>query len=866
MKKILILTVVVFMLLAACKTAELPDEPPAPGDGATGDIAGQAGRVSTARYQQFLGEDQHFLFSPPYDVLEGNNKLFELDKDYFKVSDDGIALEVNAGHSGGLVYKYGYVNIIQDGIPGWRRYELSGTPVLKADGTPSNWLNREGTASLSFTREEMESLFETGENYIVAYTCKKRGGRLGQWKCGCKDEACTTPYWMLQSFLVCRSEQGIGYFEATGKSACLDPCSADADCAEGSLCKQLGDEVVEAVQDQMFCVAPELEGVVEPAGCDANEDCAVGEFCREGGCNPFMIPQEGAPAQCAVATDCPIDNNEHAACVNNQCMQLNPDLVQALPHPHLYATNCNSNTDCGGIYSCIAFDGRTGCLQTAACSADADCREGAACGEDGSCTTTIPAQAINLTNYGGTTGRYILSFKANPTTINAGQNVMLGWDIIGADPTIEIRGTDNTHIIKQALLARGGTISGSVDLQPTQSVIYTLFAKKGDLVDRKDATVTVEGSPVPDTPVAEPTPEFLGGAAVPPALCSFDEECLNNDQYACVNAQCVSKDEYLATLPECADDTQCAAEETCRDTAAAGNRCIGQECISDANCEERGYPRETYRCAIGTCKQYVPCPPCKDGMVCNNGQCETPTQPMPCTYNVECSQEGYFACLNGQCVSRDGYRASLNKCTVDTECGVDEECRDVDPNVGYGYCAGKECSIDADCGHQNYRCYLGNCAQYDICNQNSDCQDGTTCNELGTCVEPPPVQAQPEAQPPSCVVSMGCKVEGYYACLNGICKTEKQYLEQALKPCNSDNDCLGLRVSSFCANTGVGKRCIGKECCDEAGCLPIRTCDSEGYTPTYKCFKGFCEQNGLCVNNFDCSHGTTCDPQNGKCT
>ncbi|MBW2992293.1 hypothetical protein KY345_03695, partial [Candidatus Woesearchaeota archaeon] len=49
---------------------------------------------------------------------------------------------------------------------------------------------------------ELSALQSEGENYVLAYTCKKYNN---QWKCGCRSEN-DCGYWMLETFTLAEAE------------------------------------------------------------------------------------------------------------------------------------------------------------------------------------------------------------------------------------------------------------------------------------------------------------------------------------------------------------------------------------------------------------------------------------------------------------------------------------------------------------------------------------------------------------------------------------------------------------------------------------------------------------------------------------
>ncbi|OGF43089.1 hypothetical protein A2303_04140 [Candidatus Falkowbacteria bacterium RIFOXYB2_FULL_47_14] len=82
------------------------------------------------------------------------------------------------------IYRYGYIWRNN----AWQRIDLTGS-VPAYEG---NWFRGNATATVSLTATEL-----TQENNLIAYICTWNGTA---WRCGCRDSACTTPYWQLQRF------------------------------------------------------------------------------------------------------------------------------------------------------------------------------------------------------------------------------------------------------------------------------------------------------------------------------------------------------------------------------------------------------------------------------------------------------------------------------------------------------------------------------------------------------------------------------------------------------------------------------------------------------------------------------------------
>ncbi|PIO03067.1 hypothetical protein COT48_06360 [Candidatus Woesearchaeota archaeon CG08_land_8_20_14_0_20_47_9] len=197
-------------MLAGCDTGltgEFPEEPTVPPDKRPpeGPITGMA--------------DAYPGYAVPYDVFNNNQEILIFEH---KADDPDVTGTIFVTHHDGYVYRYGYIYTKN----GWERYELAGNPVGN-----SNWLRDNGEYSLSRLRTD----FEVGENYLVAYSCKKHSG---SWKCGCADQN-SCGMWMLQAFTVEEPrvcEEGAKLCEGNILRTCIanawvdEPCGADEIC------------------------------------------------------------------------------------------------------------------------------------------------------------------------------------------------------------------------------------------------------------------------------------------------------------------------------------------------------------------------------------------------------------------------------------------------------------------------------------------------------------------------------------------------------------------------------------------------------------------------------------------------------------
>ena len=93
-------------------------------------------------------------------------------------------VEVGNGSAQQYVYRYGY--LWEDGQ--WDKINLD--PVTTSAMPAENWHSGKASADLPMKPEDLDMT-----HYFVGYTCSWTGT---QWKCGCRDAACTTNHWQLQ--------------------------------------------------------------------------------------------------------------------------------------------------------------------------------------------------------------------------------------------------------------------------------------------------------------------------------------------------------------------------------------------------------------------------------------------------------------------------------------------------------------------------------------------------------------------------------------------------------------------------------------------------------------------------------------------
>ncbi len=321
--------------------------------------------------------------------------------------------------------------------------------------------------------------------------------------------------------------------------------------------------------------------------------------------------------------------------------------------------------------------------------------------------------------------------------------------------------------------------------------------------------------------------------------CQFDFTCVDINTGTDAGSQ---DGAASACMGSCTDRTMCANDQVCRageccpppsrcrspaDCPASAPMCNGatgecfggDSCVNDMDCDGRaGCPAGACFCDIGaappgTCK---PRPDeCASDMDCyQNGMyagkyCSLGSSPRRCLDSPNCTSDQDCAQLGLVCDLTQGSPTQgrcINgvMCTMDSECGATQVCRN---NV----CAAATCvEKPSICNSQTEMCdtTTGRCVpnQSGACMSHTDCQQGYYCNTA--------------VNPARC--DQGCRDNS--DCPMGTCNAQHmcEYGTGALcAPCNADSDCpSGTR----CADVLGMKTC--REPCLISGCTmnPNATC------------------------------------------
>jgi hypothetical protein len=120
-------------------------------------------------------------FGAPWDVFSANELLIKA------TCQNATDTTLDFGKNDPLQYIYNTGYHYHAGLSGWMPMTLTSTESLIANA----WYPKAATASLSGLD------LQNTTHYALGYLCTWQSS---QWKCGCRDSACTQSYWMIQQF------------------------------------------------------------------------------------------------------------------------------------------------------------------------------------------------------------------------------------------------------------------------------------------------------------------------------------------------------------------------------------------------------------------------------------------------------------------------------------------------------------------------------------------------------------------------------------------------------------------------------------------------------------------------------------------
>ena len=176
---------------------------------------------------------------------------------------------------------------------------------------------------------------------------------------------------------------------------CLQPCTTDTCCPNGSACATVGTS-----KTTQACVP--LDGVCPDVKCTADTDCGPGETCKNSVCTvepPKPIAQLCQPChtseQCGAGNYCYEGSSPLGYCVQAcslgqfcpkgfSCQQIAAGIEQCIPTSGCFVS-CDANTTCPTGSSCQSGICKhdTGAKEGESCNKEVTCEQGLECVSDG---------------------------------------------------------------------------------------------------------------------------------------------------------------------------------------------------------------------------------------------------------------------------------------------------------------------------------------------------------------------------------------------------------------------------------------------------------------------------------------------------
>jgi hypothetical protein len=119
-------------------------------------------------------------FAPPFNLFSNARDVF------MRVTCSANGAELRVGSTNPAIYTYNVGYVLRNS--NWNRIDYQGATV----GGSDVWLSGEGTVNITDAPADANT-------YFLAYSCQWMANE-SQWKCGCRDTACATNHWQLQSF------------------------------------------------------------------------------------------------------------------------------------------------------------------------------------------------------------------------------------------------------------------------------------------------------------------------------------------------------------------------------------------------------------------------------------------------------------------------------------------------------------------------------------------------------------------------------------------------------------------------------------------------------------------------------------------
>lgn len=287
--------------------------------------------------------------------------------------------------------------------------------------------------------------------------------------------------------------------------------------------------------------------------------------------------------------------------------------------------------------------------------------------------------------------------------------------------------------------------------------------------------------------------------------CTLDSDCKN----------CETCDQGLGfCVSNCAPGKFCGSCGICGDCDDE-HPCTGGKVCNNCNCECPS--NKPFTNEWGKCSECLTKDDCGPGMLCGPDGC----------YPGNC-EIGYFHPTIKECVEcyLPGHCTGPNECCIDNKCGCCQGfVRDINGNCVKDECSGDEDCFDCEyCDLTNKKCKPVNCPPGQICY-------GDGCVDICDCSNP------------TCPGNAACTPIG-----NGIC---------ACIPCTGD--CInGCSDRCYCDGTSCKPNPCGGKC--STGCGPGCKCAEDGTDNCIPCDTPWCGcDQETCNNGFDCGENCGCD-------
>jgi formylglycine-generating enzyme required for sulfatase activity len=670
---------------------------------------------------------------------------------------------------------------------------------------------------------------------------------------------------------------------------CSTSCEADADCAQGFLCREPDNECLklnpgEACPGHDYCLSGHcVDGVCCDTACegecrscsipgkagicsfyidlpDPELECGLCRMCDNFGSCVTVPPGQDPLGQCDAAPvgqePCGLDGscdgsgacrfrNSSTVCQEPSC----EDSVRYLTSLCDGEGFCvDSGTQSCAPYHCDGLECRTSCFEDGHCVSDHYCSEantclpktdaGGVCSRPGHCVSGFCADGVCCTTacsgtcrgcrVPGMEGTCMLYGNQSDPDLECGLCRMCnGMGSCAAVPAGQDY-LDQCEMEPQSACGKTGVCNGS-----GACALYSLgtICEAESCIDGIHRHQrTCDGSGNCSSAVSDACEPYVCSGSVCRSECSLDAHCVST--HFCLGTACESK---KATGEPCLGGNQCQSgfcidDVCCLTTCACGESCATGQCVFVA-CEGKECGNDGCGGSCGTCPFSHICVNgvCQYSASCGNDVCD---EDETCDL---CPDDCGLCCGNHVCDG--GFGENCLTCPAD--CG--ECCGDGVCDTGYAY--GENCDTcpeDCPCTECGHVCQSGVCT-FTAC-------DGRKC---GTDVA-------------GCGADCGtCAV--HHGCVDGVC-VYVPWCGDAV--CDPGEDCLSCPTDCGLCN---GQTCAEATQCHSGFCSDALCCNEACDGPCESCtaplFQGVCtpygeetDPEGDCGPCAWCSGSGSCAP------